>query len=104
LLHDSYRERISLDQLAACAGLSPFHFLRVFVQDVGLTPHAYLNQIRVREARRKLSLGAPCAQVALDCGFCDQSHMVRAFKRSTGVTPGQYQNAHSTSRSTSFRS
>jgi AraC-like DNA-binding protein len=94
LLHASYADRVSLQQLSACAGLSPFHFLRVFEQAVGFTPHAYLNQIRVREAQRRLSLGTPSAQVALDCGFCDQSHMVRAFRRVTGVTPGQYQNAH----------
>ena len=94
LLQDSYADRISLRELSTCAGLSPFHFLRVFVHQFGLTPHAYLNQIRVREAKRKLSSGAPCAQVALDCGFCDQSHLARVFKRSTGVTPSQYQSAH----------
>jgi AraC-like DNA-binding protein len=94
LLQDSYADRISLRELSTCAGLSPFHFLRVFVHQFGLTPHAYLNQIRVREAKRKLSSGAPCAQVALDCGFCDQSHLARVFKRSTGVTPSRYQSAH----------
>jgi AraC-like DNA-binding protein len=52
----------------------------VFERAVGLTPHVYLNQIRVREAKRKLSLGMPSAQVALECGFCDESHMVRAFR------------------------
>jgi len=94
LLHDLYPDRVSLQHLSECAGLSPFHFLRVFVQEIGLTPHVYLNQIRVREAKRRLSLGTPSAQVALECGFCDQSHMVRAFRRVTGVTPGQYQSAH----------
>lgn len=94
LLQDSYGDRITLDELAICAGLSPFHFLRVFVQELGVTPHAYLNQIRVREAKRMLSAGAPCAQVALECGFCDQSHMTRAFKRVSGITPGQYQSAY----------
>ncbi len=94
LLHGSYADRVSLQQLSECAGLSPYHFLRVFLREVGLTPHAYLNQVRVREAKRRLSLGTPSAQVALECGFCDQSHMVRAFRRVTGVTPGQYQSAH----------
>jgi AraC-like DNA-binding protein len=96
LLHASYADRVSLQQLSECAGLSPFHFLRVFEHAVGLTPHVYLNQIRVREAKRRLSLGTPSAQVALECGFCDQSHMVRAFRRVTGVTPGQYRSAHFT--------
>lgn len=94
LLHACYPASVSLAKLAECAGLSPFHFLRVFEKEVGLTPHAYLTQLRVRRAQRKLSLGAPSSQVALECGFCDQSHMVRSFRRVTGVTPGQYQSAH----------
>ncbi len=94
MLHERYGDRISLRELSSCAGLSPFHFLRVFLRKTGLTPHAYLNQIRVREAKRRLSRGMSCAQVSLECGFCDQSHLARVFKRSTGVTPGQYQSAY----------
>ena len=94
MLRERYGDRISLGELSRCAGLSPFHFLRVFLRKTGLTPHAYLNQIRVREAKRRLSAGMSCAQVSLECGFCDQSHLARVFKRSTGVTPGQYQSAY----------
>lgn len=94
LLQARYGDRITLHELSQCAGLSPFHFLRVFLRKTGLTPHAYLNQIRVREAKRRLSEGMSCAQVSLECGFCDQSHLARVFKKSTGVTPGQYQNAY----------
>jgi AraC-like DNA-binding protein len=95
LLQDSYAERISLDQLSTHAGLSPFYFLRIFRDEVGLTPHAYLNQIRIREAKRKLAAGASPAQVALECGFYDQSHLVRVFRGATGITPGRYQSAFS---------
>jgi AraC-like DNA-binding protein len=93
ILQDSYSERISLDQLSTHAALSPFYFLRVFRDEVGLTPHAYLNQIRIREAKRKLAAGGSPAQVALECGFYDQSHLARVFRGATGVTPGRYQSA-----------
>jgi len=81
LLRGRFAEPIALAQLASHAGLSPYHFLRTFHREVGVTPHAYLNQIRVLEAKRRLSAGAGAAEAALACGFCDQSHMNRQFKR-----------------------
>ena len=93
LLHDCYSDQIPLARLAAHVGLSPFHFLRTFRAIVGMTPHLYLNQVRVLEAKRRLAQGMPAAQVAQHCGFCDQSHMARQFKRASFITPGQYQTA-----------
>ncbi len=93
LLHECYAERLPLARLAAHAGLSPYYFLRMFRAAVGMTPHLYLNQIRVNEAKRKLARGLPAAETALMCGFCDQSHMARQFRRAACMTPGQYQNA-----------
>lgn len=90
LLHSCYGQRVSLAQLAGDAGLSRFHYLRVFRAETGLGPHAYLNQIRVVEAKRRLAAGRPLAEVAFACGFCDQSHLARQFKRFVGITPGQY--------------
>jgi AraC-like DNA-binding protein len=60
---------------------------------VGLTPHAYLNHVRVSQAKKMLASGAPAVQVAQRCGFCDQSHFVRLFKQHLGLTPGRYQQA-----------
>ena len=76
--------------LAAAAGLSPYYFIRVFRQAVGLTPHAYLVQLRVETAKRLLDRGQPVVEAALAAGFADQSHLTRHFKRIVGVTPGQY--------------
>jgi AraC-like DNA-binding protein len=92
-LRECYAERIPLERVATIAGLSPYHFLRVFRSTVGLTPHAYLNHMRVSQARKMLASGAPAVQVAHSCGFCDQSHFVRLFKEHLGLTPGQYQQA-----------
>ncbi len=89
-LESCYAENVSLAELAHIAGLSPFHLTRIFRQAVGLPPHAYLNQVRIRQARQLLLAGRPIAAVALDTGFADQSHLTRRFKRIVGVTPGQY--------------
>ncbi|NJB66652.1 AraC-like DNA-binding protein [Desulfobaculum xiamenense] len=83
-------EGVSLDDLAAVAGLSKYHALRVFKAATGLSPHAYLVQRRVELARRAMEDGATPAEAALASGFADQSHMTRRFKAMHGVTPGAY--------------
>jgi AraC-like DNA-binding protein len=85
-----YAENVSLEQLANVANLSPFHLLRVFQDETGLSPHVYLTQIRITRAKSLLAFGLSIAQVALETGFVDQSHLTRQFKRHTGITPGQY--------------
>lgn len=86
--HDA---RISVDDLAAAAAVSPFHFLRIFERVVGVTPGQYMLRTRLRRAAVKLrrsedAIGA----VALDCGFDDLSTFNRQFRRATGLTPGAY--------------
>ena len=85
-----FAEDVSLEQLAHLAAVSPFHLLRIFRRDVGLTPHAYFTQVRVSQAKSLLLSGLPITQVALDTGFSDQSHFTKRFKQIMGVTPGQY--------------
>lgn len=80
----------SLDDLAAQARLSRFHFLRVFRRATGLPPHQYLLNLRTEQARVLLRRGVPPAQVAARVGFADQSHLNRHFKRHVGCTPGHY--------------
>lgn len=82
-----------LAELAAIAGLSRHHLLRLFKRETGLTPHAYLTDCRVRAARRLLAQGTSPAEVAQACGFYDQSHLNRAFKQRTGSAPGAYRAA-----------
>lgn len=85
---------IDLDTLASRAGLSRFQALRSFKARYGLPPHAYQLCLRISEARRRLLGGAQAAEVAAYCGFADQSHFTRHFKRLSGVTPTQYARAH----------
>ena len=83
----------SLAELAALSGVSRFQLLRGFRREVGVTPHAYLVQLRVRLARRLLAAGRAPAEAAASAGFADQSHMTRAFARQFGVTPARYRAA-----------
>lgn len=85
-----YDGPVRLSDVSQASGLSPFHLVRVFRQATGLTPHAYLDQLRVRHARELLRSGAAPADVALRTGYADQSHLTRHFRRLVGVTPGQY--------------
>ena len=91
LISERLADPPSLDELAAAAGLSPFALLRAFRAETGLPPHAYLNQLRVRQARSLLDLGLVPAEVAARTGFADQAHLTRHFKRVVGVPPGSYQ-------------
>lgn len=89
-IDDRWQDNFTLGELASAAGMSPFHLLRTFSDQVGMTPSAYRRALRVENARRRLRAGASCAQAALESGFCDQSHLNRHFKHVVGVTPGQY--------------
>lgn len=79
---------VSLEQAAAQAGLSPFHFLRVFSAVLGVTPHQYLVRSRLRRAARLLAEEERAiTDVAFDAGFADLSNFVRSFRRAAGVSP-----------------
>ena len=88
-LHDRISEDVSLDDLGTEAGLTKFHLLRAFRDRFGLPPHAYQLQQRVLRAKRLLTSSSP-SQVALECGFSDQSHFMWVFRAHTGNTPRRY--------------
>jgi AraC-like DNA-binding protein len=81
---------VDLETLARKVGLNRFQALRTFKRRYGLPPHAYQLCVRLGHARSMLSQGGAAADVAARCGFVDQSHFTRLFKRSFGVTPMQY--------------
>lgn len=86
----NFVERMTLQELAAIAGLSVFRLVTVFRREIGMPPHRYLCHVRVRQAQALLSRGVPPAVVANEAGFFDQSHLSRHFKSICGLTPGQY--------------
>jgi AraC-like DNA-binding protein len=85
---------VCLDDLAKVAGLSRFHLSRTFAQAYGLSPHAYHNQLRLRAIRERLRGGL--RPDSIDAGFFDQSHMIRHFRDSMGMTPGEFAAAQPT--------
>lgn len=90
MIDDDPAAPLTLAELAEACGLSHFQFLRAFAKATGLTPHAYLLQRRIQEARRLIAVGTPLAEAAFASGFADQSHMTRLFVRNFGVSPGAY--------------
>jgi AraC family transcriptional regulator len=91
-IEDRLDANLTLEELAAVAHRSPYHFARQFRAATGLPPHQYVIARRVERARQFLQKDGdlPLAQVALRAGFSDQSQFARHFKRLVGVTPGRY--------------
>jgi AraC-like DNA-binding protein len=89
--HAHLAQKISLDELATLCKLERFHFLKLFKQTVGMTPHAWLVRLRLERAATILHrTSQSIADVAQDVGFYDQSHFNRAFRRAFGVAPSRY--------------
>lgn len=87
--------RIDSDVLAAIAGLSNCHFARAFKQSLGLPPHRYVMERRLEAAAKLIrESNTALAEIAMQVGFCDQSHFTRLFAARMGSTPLEYRRAH----------
>lgn len=82
---------IRLEELAAQACLSPYHFSRLFREATGLSPHRYVIDRRVQAARCELArTNLSLVEIALEFGFGSQANFTRVFRKATSLTPGQY--------------
>lgn len=97
-LIDRCAHTVSLDEIAAIAGLSRFHFLKAFTAQFGLPPHSYQIHLRIERSLPLLRQGVCLSHVAEAIGFNDQSHFIRHFKRIMRVTPGHYKGRMPVSR------
>jgi AraC-like DNA-binding protein len=90
-IHAAPGEPLTVPELAAAAGLSPFHFVRQFAAVFGDTPHRYLTRVRLQEAKRLLAAGAPVTDVCFDVGFSSLGSFSSRFHRDVGLSPREFQ-------------
>lgn len=90
LMRSCYARRLTLADLAAAAGTGRYAVIRAFQRQIGMSPYAYLTQVRVERARALLQGGTSVAAAARRVGFSDQSHLTRKFKRFVGITPAAF--------------
>lgn len=88
-IENNLQRTLSLEELASVAGISPYHFARVFRKTTTRSPHQYVVERRLSKAKQLLSQSDDSiAQIAFDCGFSSQSHMTDVFNRMLHITPG----------------
>jgi AraC-like DNA-binding protein len=102
-LRENFADKITLPQLAQLTESNPYVLLRQFRRETGATPHDYLRAYRVYRAKQFIQRGLPLAEVALRCGFADQSHLNRQFKRCLSISPSMYQSISSKTAGTTPR-
>lgn len=91
---EHYNSEYSLENMARLANLSPYHFIRVFKNQTGKTPHDYLLEIKIEKARQLLKKSSKTiTEIASLCGFNSISHFTTLFRKKTGVTPSFFRNA-----------
>jgi AraC family transcriptional regulator len=91
LLDDRCSEDVRIGEVAQAAGVHPVHLARVFRRYLGCTPGDYMRRRRLDRARVLLrETRRPLSDIALSCGYVDQSHFATAFKSGTALTPGAY--------------
>lgn len=92
-IHANLAAHIHLEDMAAAAHMSVFHFSRTFRRTLGTGPHRYLVEVRIERVKTLLLSGnLALAAIADETGFSDQSHMSKAFRRFTGMSPRAFRN------------
>jgi AraC-like DNA-binding protein len=95
-IHERYTEPISREQMARDLNVNERYLTRCFGQETGLTPIAYLNRYRIRQARVLIDRGClSMTEVALACGFSDSSYFGRVFQKEVGLSPTEYRRVKS---------
>ena len=99
-MHDNYSRELALEDIAGAAYLSEYHFARLFKRITGVTPGAYLANLRIERGRQLLAETLlPISEIAAMVGYQSQSHFTKIFKSVTGVTPRVYRDGHDDSPS-----
>lgn len=93
-MHSQLDRELSIEEIAAAAYLSPFHFSRLFKKLTGATPHAYLANLRIARAQTLLAeTDLSITQIAARVGYSSSSHFTKSFRQATGLTPREFRSA-----------
>ena len=92
-MQTNYQRTLSVDDIAKHACMSTYHFGRLFKQLTGLSPHNYLKQYRLSRSYRCLQQSTTVFDTAIETGFYDSSHFIKAFQNYMAVSPKEYQKA-----------
>jgi len=92
ILHENFIEKLSLTELSKTLDVHPVHLSRDFHKHFQCTLGVYIRKLKINKSLALLNSGLSLTEIALECGFTDQSHFIRSFRETTGVTPLQYRN------------
>lgn len=96
IIRERFTEDLTVTAIAKSVSVHPVHLARAFRRQFGCAPAEHVRRLRIKRACELIeSTDLPLSEVALSCGFCDQSHFSRLFKRLLGTTPAQYRRTHS---------
>ena len=86
-IEENYLSSPGIEELAGIVNLSPYYLTRLFKQEIGMSPHAYINQLRINRAGDLIQQGESLLGIAYELGFADQSHFSKTFLKLTGMSP-----------------
>ncbi len=90
-IQENLHREVRLAELGGLVHMSPYHFARLFKRSTGVSPHRFLIQRRLEEAKALLAAQTlPVAEIARSVGFRTASHFTATFRRATGITPSAY--------------
>ena len=99
-IREHYQDRIYIAELSGQVNLNEQYFCRLFKKAVGCSPIAYINEYRIKQARRLLEeTNLPVTEICLECGYNNLGNFLREFRRHTGTTPLQYRKHSDTAES-----
>ncbi|MGE8553767.1 MAG: helix-turn-helix domain-containing protein [Chryseobacterium jejuense] len=92
ILHESFTEKLSLIELSTVLNIHPIHLSRDFQKYFHCNLGEYLRKLKLNKSLELLTKQASLTDIAIECGFADQSHFIRCFKENIGVTPLKFRN------------
>lgn len=94
IIENNPEMELNINDMCEIIYTSKYHFIRKFKKEIGLTPHKFQIQNKIRKAKKLINEGYSIIEVAMYSGFYDESHLIRNFKNSVNLTPNQYKHLY----------